>query len=78
MPANASGTCCALRLSFQTLASSTSPVKKLPGGVMRELAPTLTGFVPEESDDAPDVNFVATCSPSIYKMRLAQLFVTTA
>jgi hypothetical protein len=56
VPENALVTCCAVRSSFQTLTSSTSPVKKIPGGVTLELAPTLTGFVPEDSGDAPDVD----------------------
>src|SRR4030066_1835601 len=66
VPANASATCCVVRSSFQILTSSTSPVKKFPGGVTLELAPTLTGLVPEGSGGAPDVCLVPTFTPSIY------------
>ena len=41
------------------------PVKKFPGGVILELAPILTGFVPEDSGEAPSVDFVPTCT-SVY------------
>ena len=69
----------AVRSSFQTRTSSTSPVKKLlVGGVTRELAATLTGCVPELSGDAPDVDFVATCTPSIYSITVEPPYVTTA
>jgi len=56
-----------------------SPVKKLLGGVTLELAAILTGFVPEVSGAAPEVDLVATCTPSIYNTRLAEpSYVTTA
>ena len=77
-PPNADDTCDADSAVFHSLTSSTSPVKKLVAGVTRELAPTLTGFVPVLSGEAPDVAFVATCTPSMYNMTLAPLFVTTA
>src|SRR6185436_11380381 len=60
VPIVASVTCCTVRSSFQTRTSSTSPVKKFPGGVTLELAPILTGFVPEDSGEEPNVDFVAT------------------
>ncbi len=78
VPANASAICCVVRSSFHTRTSSTCPVKKLPGGVTLELAPTLTGFVPEVSGDAPVVDLVPTCTPSIYNMTVEPPYVTTA
>ena len=78
VPVNALPACCAVRSSFQTLTSSTSPVKKFPGGVTLELAPTLTGFVPEDSGEAPPVDLVATCTLSTYNLRVEPSFVTTA
>ena len=78
VPPNAADTCDAVSAAFHSLTSSTSPVKKFVAGVTLELAPTLTGFVPVVSGEAPDVDFVATCTPSMYSMTLAPLFVTTA
>src|ERR1044071_3933880 len=60
-PPNAFACSVAVRSSFHARTSSTSPIKKLPvGGVTREFAAILTGWVPELSGDAPDVDFEAT------------------
>ena len=76
-PANAFDTCVAVRSSFQTLTSSTSPVKKFPGGVTLEFAPTRTGLFPVFSGEAPANAFIATSTPSIYNLRVVPSFVTT-
>src|SRR4029078_8019483 len=79
VPAKASDTCWAVRSSFQTRTSSTFPIKKLPvGGVVLELAPILTGFVPELSGDAPEVDLLATWAPSTYSLSVVPSYVTTA
>src|SRR4026207_1170324 len=79
VPANAFACSVAVRSSFQARTSSISPIKKLVvGGVTRELAATLTGFVPELSGDAPEVDLEATCTPSIYRMTVEPPYVTTA
>src|SRR5687767_3077427 len=78
IPLKAFVTCDADRAVFHILTSSTSPVKKFVAGVTLELAPTLTGFVPIDSGEAPAVALLPACTPSTYNITLVPSFVTTA